>query len=92
MTIFLMVWAGERRVGWHWEGSGRPIAGLLYDLHRETAENRRDLIWTLDQLPWTAAKTTSHEEIPCEVSESRLRKGKGAEPWDTGRWTGSSEN
>jgi hypothetical protein len=48
------------------------VAGLLYDLHRETAEDRRDLIWTLAQLPWTAAKTTSHEAIPCEASESLI--------------------
>ena len=54
------------------------IAGLLYDLHRETAEDRRDLIWTLAQLPWTAAKTpTSHEEVPREVSESRLEEREG---------------
>jgi len=50
------------------------IAGLLYDLHRETAEDRRDLIWTVAQLPWTAANTMSHEEIPREVSESRLEE------------------
>jgi len=53
------------------------IAGLLYGLHRETAEDRRDLIWTLAQLPWTAAKTTSHEEVPREVSESRLEEREG---------------
>ena len=54
------------------------IAGLLYDLHRETAEDRRDLIWTLAQLPWTAAKMpTSHEEVPREVSESSLAERDG---------------
>ena len=53
------------------------IASLLYGLHRETAEDRRDLIWTLAQLPWTAAGTTSHEEIPCEVSDSRLEEREG---------------
>lgn len=52
------------------------IAGLLYDLHRETAEDRRDLIWTVAQLPWTAG-TTSHEEIPCEVSDSCLEERAG---------------
>ena len=54
------------------------IASLLYDLHQETAEDRRDLIWTLAQLPWTAAKTpTAHEEVPREVSESRLEEKEG---------------
>lgn len=35
------------------------IAGLLDELHRETAEDRRDLIWTLAQLAETAANMTS---------------------------------
>jgi len=39
------------------------IAGLLYELHRETAGDRRDLIWTLAQLAGTAVNTTSLEGV-----------------------------
>lgn len=39
------------------------IAGLLYELQRETAGDRRDLIWTLAQLAGTAANTTSLEAV-----------------------------
>lgn len=43
---------------------GHPgIAGLLHDLHRESAEDRRDLIWTLAQFAGTAVKTTPLEEV-----------------------------
>lgn len=40
------------------------IARLLYRLHRETAEDRRDVIWTLAQLAGTAVRAMSHEEEP----------------------------
>jgi hypothetical protein len=39
------------------------IAGLLYELYRETAGDRRDLIWTLAQLAGTAVNTTSLEAV-----------------------------
>lgn len=39
------------------------VAGLLNELHRETAGDRRDLIWTLAQLAGTAANTTSLEVV-----------------------------
>jgi hypothetical protein len=39
------------------------IARLLYDLHRETAGDRRDLIWTLAQLAGTEAKTSLPEVV-----------------------------
>ena len=39
------------------------VAGLLNELHRETAGDRRDLIWTLAQLAETAVNTTSLEAI-----------------------------
>jgi hypothetical protein len=39
------------------------IARLLYDLHRETAEDRRELIWTLAQLAGTAVTTTPLEAV-----------------------------
>jgi hypothetical protein len=39
------------------------VAGLLNELHRETAGDRRDLIWTLAQLTDTAANTTSLEAV-----------------------------
>jgi hypothetical protein len=39
------------------------IAGLLYELHAGTAEDRRDLIWTLAQLAGTAANMTSLEVV-----------------------------
>ena len=39
------------------------IASLLRDLHRETSRDRRDLIWTLAQLPGTTI-ATSLEAIP----------------------------
>ena len=39
------------------------IAGLLYELHRETAGDRRDLIWTLAQLAGTAANTTPLDAV-----------------------------
>jgi hypothetical protein len=35
------------------------VAGLLNELHRETAGDRRDLIWTLARLPETAGNMTS---------------------------------
>ncbi|MEX2223412.1 MAG: hypothetical protein WEG40_16615 [Candidatus Rokuibacteriota bacterium] len=39
---------------------GHPdIAGLLHDLYRESAGDRRDLIWTLAQLVGTAVNTRS---------------------------------
>ncbi|MGH7367476.1 MAG: hypothetical protein ACREK9_13795 [Candidatus Rokuibacteriota bacterium] len=37
------------------------IAGLLYELHGEMAEDRRDLIWTLAQLGGAAAETSLEE-------------------------------
>jgi hypothetical protein len=40
------------------------IARLLYDVYRETAEDRRDLIWTLAQLAGTAIRTTSVDDQP----------------------------
>jgi hypothetical protein len=39
------------------------VAGLLNELHRETAGDRRDLIWTLAQLAETAVNTTSFEAV-----------------------------
>lgn len=39
------------------------VAGLLNELHRETAGDRRDLIWTLAQLAETAVNTTSLEAV-----------------------------
>jgi hypothetical protein len=39
------------------------MAGLLNELHRETAGDRRDLIWTLAQLAGTAVNTTSLEAV-----------------------------
>jgi len=39
------------------------MAGLLNELHRETAGDRRDLIWTLGQLAGTAVNTTSLEAV-----------------------------
>jgi hypothetical protein len=39
------------------------IVRLLYDLHRETAGDRRDLIWTLAQLVGTEAKTSLPEVV-----------------------------
>lgn len=39
------------------------MAGLLNELHRETAGDRRDLIWTLAQLAETAVNTTSLETV-----------------------------
>ena len=39
------------------------VAGLLNELHRETAGDRRDLIWTLAQLTDTAVNTTSLEAV-----------------------------
>jgi hypothetical protein len=43
---------------------GHPrIASLLHDLHRESAEDRQDLIWTLAQLAGTAVKTTPLEDV-----------------------------
>jgi hypothetical protein len=48
---------------------GHPgLAGLLHDLHRESARDRRDLIWTLAQLTRTAATTTSFEEVAAGAS------------------------
>jgi len=48
---------------------GHPeIAGLLHALHRESARDRRDLIWTLAQLTRTAATTTSFEEVAAGAS------------------------
>jgi len=48
---------------------GHPgFAGLLHDLHRESARDRRDLIWTLAQLTRTAATTTSFEEVAAGAS------------------------
>jgi hypothetical protein len=39
------------------------VARLLYDLHRETAEDRRTLIWTLAQLAGTAVNTIPLEAV-----------------------------
>jgi hypothetical protein len=39
------------------------VAGLLNELHRETAGDRRNLIWTLAQLTETAVNTTSLEAV-----------------------------
>lgn len=39
------------------------IARLLYDLHRETAGDRRDLIWTLAQLAGTAVEMAPLEAV-----------------------------
>jgi hypothetical protein len=39
------------------------MAGLLNELHRETAGDRRDLIWTLAQLAGTAVNTRSLEAV-----------------------------
>jgi hypothetical protein len=39
------------------------VAGLLRELHRETAEDRRDLIWTLAQVAGIVIDTRSREEI-----------------------------
>jgi hypothetical protein len=39
------------------------IARLLYDLHRETAEDGRDLIWTLAQLAGTAVTATPLDAV-----------------------------
>jgi hypothetical protein len=47
--------AGQR------EHSG--IASLMYELHRETARERRDLIWVLSQLGGTAAEGGSLETV-----------------------------
>ena len=48
---------------------GHPaIAGVLHDLHRESARDRRDLIWTLAQLTRTAVTTTSFEEVAVDAS------------------------
>jgi hypothetical protein len=40
------------------------VARLLYGVHRETAEDRRDLIWTLAQLAGTAIRTTPLDDQP----------------------------
>jgi hypothetical protein len=40
------------------------VARLLYGVHQETSEDRRDLIWTLAQLAGTAIRTTSVDEQP----------------------------
>ena len=43
---------------------GHPgIASLLHDLHRESAGDRRDLIWTLAQLAGSAVKTTPLDDV-----------------------------
>jgi len=39
------------------------VARLLNELHKETAGDRRDLIWTLAQLTETAVNTTSLEVV-----------------------------
>lgn len=52
------------------------IAGLLNELHRETAGDRRDLIWTLAQLAGTGANMMSPEAVVDEVSRS-VPRGKG---------------
>jgi hypothetical protein len=45
------------------------IAGVLHGLHRGSARDRRDLIWTLAQLTRTAAVTTaSFEEVAVDAS------------------------
>ena len=68
------------------------IAGLLDELHRETAGDRRDLIWALAELG-TAVNMTSLEAVAARGLEGVPRgKGKVDGPWDIGRWTGSSRN
>jgi hypothetical protein len=39
-------------------------ARLLYGVHRETAEDQRDLIWTLARLAGTAVRTTALDKRP----------------------------
>ena len=56
---------------------GHPvIAGVLHDLHRESARDRRDLIWTLAQLTRTAVVTTTSFEEVADVDgvTRRVRK------------------